>query len=127
TDADGVTIDASAVVDGQELYLDLRGDSAAGSATVTASATGSSATSKVISVPNQIGGTPTAADHAQSLILVAPGDATTTAEAGVQWAEIAAADPVIGTSLVDAADGDRVLPWNGGTVIDTVAYENLIP
>ena len=38
-----------------------------------------------------------------------------------------AADPVIGTSLVDSADGDRVLPWNGGTVIDTVAYQNLIP
>lgn len=36
-------------------------------------------------------------------------------------------EPVIGTSLVDSADGDRVLPWNGGTVIDTVAYENLIP
>ncbi|QTV80080.1 VaFE repeat-containing surface-anchored protein [Microbacterium sp. NIBRBAC000506063] len=36
-------------------------------------------------------------------------------------------DPVIGTSLVDSADGDRVLPWNGGTVIDTVAYQNLTP
>ena len=36
-----------------------------------------------------------------------------------------ALDPVIGTSLVDSADGDRVLPWNGGTVVDTVAYQNL--
>ena len=35
--------------------------------------------------------------------------------------------PVIGTSLVDAADGDQVLPWNGGTLIDTVAYQNLTP
>ena len=35
--------------------------------------------------------------------------------------------PVIGTSLVDTADGDRVLAWNGGVVRDTVAYQNLVP
>lgn len=35
--------------------------------------------------------------------------------------------PVIGTSLVDEADGDRVLPWYGGVAVDTVAYQNLIP
>ncbi|WP_433675880.1 VaFE repeat-containing surface-anchored protein [Microbacterium gorillae] len=36
-------------------------------------------------------------------------------------------EPAIGTSLVDSADGDHVLGWNGGTVIDTIAYQNLTP
>lgn len=35
--------------------------------------------------------------------------------------------PSIGTSLVDAADGDRLIDWRGGTVVDTVQYENLTP
>ncbi len=39
----------------------------------------------------------------------------------------AVSKPVISTSLVDSADGDRVLSWNGGTVIDTIAYQNLVP
>ena len=37
------------------------------------------------------------------------------------------ATPSIGTTLLDSADGDHVLPWNGGTVIDTVAYQGLTP
>ncbi len=127
TDENGVAVDASAVADGQEIYLDLRGGITAGSAVVTASASGSSATGMVISVPNVVGGTPTADDHGQSVILVAPGTAVTTADAAVQWSATSSGTPGIGTSLVDAADGDRVLPWNGGTVIDTVAYENLVP
>ncbi|MFK4788587.1 VaFE repeat-containing surface-anchored protein, partial [Microbacterium sp. ZW T5_56] len=36
-------------------------------------------------------------------------------------------EPAIGTSLVDSADSDHVLGWNGGTVIDTIAYQNLTP
>lgn len=36
-------------------------------------------------------------------------------------------EPAIGTSLVDLADQDHVLGWNGGTVVDTVAYQNLTP
>lgn len=35
--------------------------------------------------------------------------------------------PSIGTSLVDAADGDRLVDWRGGTVLDTVQYQNLTP
>ncbi|MFK4791859.1 VaFE repeat-containing surface-anchored protein, partial [Microbacterium sp. ZW T5_56] len=35
--------------------------------------------------------------------------------------------PAIGTTLVDSADDDHVLGWNGGTVIDTIAYQNLTP
>ena len=35
--------------------------------------------------------------------------------------------PSIGTSLVDAADGDRLIDWRGGTVVDTVQYRNLTP
>ncbi|GAA1516571.1 hypothetical protein GCM10009788_20990 [Nocardioides humi] len=125
TDAGGTPIDASTVVDGQQLYLDLRGTTAAGSATVTVTATGSNATGKIISVPTQPGGTATAGDHAQSLILVAPSTATVTDQAAVAWA--AAAAPAIGTTLVDAADGDHVLPSTGGSVTDTVAYANLVP
>ncbi|WP_431194060.1 VaFE repeat-containing surface-anchored protein [Leucobacter chromiireducens] len=51
----------------------------------------------------------------------------TTVQAGAEitFADVRVEDPAIGTSLVDLADGDRVLPWNGGTVVDTVAYRNL--
>lgn len=128
TDAAGTPVDLSAVVDGQELYLDLREATAAGSATVRVTAAGSTGIGAVISVPNAPGGTPTAEDHAQSMILVAPDTAETTGEAAVDWAALpGAAEPVIGTSLVDAADGDRVLGANGGTVIDTVSFQNLVP
>ncbi|ROR93094.1 LPXTG-motif cell wall-anchored protein/TQXA domain-containing protein [Salana multivorans] len=127
-DASGTPVDPAAVVDGQELYLDLRGSSAAGSATVTVSAVGSSATGRVVSVPAASGGTPTAESHAQSIILVVPSTATTSARATARWSAAPGAPvPAIGTSLVDAADGDRVLPASGGTVVDTVSYENLTP
>lgn len=128
TDAAGAAIDLNAVVDGQELYLDLRETTAAGSATVRVTAVGSGSTGTVISVPTTPGGTPTAEDHAQSIILVAPDTAQTTGEATVDWAaQPGAVEPGIGTSLVDAADGDRVLGANGGTVIDTVSFQNLVP
>lgn len=128
TDVSGNAVDVDAVTDGQEIYLDARGTTTAGGATVRATAKGSSYTGKVISVPNVAGETPTAGDHAQSIILVAPQTTNTIANASVTWAaQPAAALPVIGTSLVDSADGDRVLGWKGGTVIDTVAYENLTP
>jgi TQXA domain-containing protein len=130
TDASGDAIDADAVVNGQELYLDLRGSMAAGSATVTVTASGSNATGKIISVPraDSPGGIPTAGSHAQTIILVAPSTTNTSDEASVQWSATSSGDePAIGTSLVDSADGDRVLAWNGGTVIDTVAYQNLVP
>jgi TQXA domain-containing protein len=126
-DADGDAIDATAVVDGQALYLDLRGSTAAGLATVSVTATGSGGTGKIISVPTSAAPTPTAGDHAQTIILVAPSTATTTDAATVEWTTTAVEAPSIGTSLVDSADGDRILPWNGGTVIDTVAFQNLVP
>jgi len=128
TDASGNVIDAASLVDGQEFYLDLRSSTTAGSATVTVSAAGSSGSGNVVSVPTITGGTPTEANHAQSIILIAASTATTSGEASTQWAAApVAAVPSIGTSLVDSADGDRVLAWNGGTVIDTVAYQNLTP
>ncbi|MFK4730320.1 VaFE repeat-containing surface-anchored protein [Agromyces mediolanus] len=126
TDAGGVPVDVNAVVDGQALYLDARGATTAGRATITATAAGSSANGHVISVPTTPGATPTAADHAQSIILVAPAGATTTADALAEWAGPAPA-PAIGTTLVDAADGDQVLPAGGGRLVDTVEYEHLIP
>ncbi|UOR01785.1 VaFE repeat-containing surface-anchored protein [Leucobacter allii] len=121
-DGAGAPIDASAVVDGQQVFLDLRNVTSAGSATITATATGASGTGKIITVPSTPGGTATPEDHAQSMVLAVPSDATTNATATVNWTV-----PSIGTSLVDAADGDQIVAWNGGTVTDTVAYENLIP
>jgi LPXTG-motif cell wall-anchored protein len=35
--------------------------------------------------------------------------------------------PVLGSSASDQADGDKVLPAAGGTVVDVVSYGNLIP
>ena len=127
TDAAGNPVDPSTVQDGAELYLDLRGSTAAGSATVTVSAVGASSTGRIVSVPTAAGGPPTAENHAQSIVLVAPSTATTNAQATVAWAAVEGPAPVIGTSLVDAADQDRVLAWDGGTVIDTVSYQNLVP
>ncbi|MFD4992210.1 VaFE repeat-containing surface-anchored protein [Cellulosimicrobium cellulans] len=128
TDGSGGAVDLSAVVDGQELYLDLRDSTTAGEAVVQVSAAGSSSTGRIVSVPTATGGAPTAGDHAQTIVLVAPSTTRTTALASVSWsAQPTDADPVIGTSLVDSADGDRVLPWNGGTVVDTIDYQNLTP
>ena len=126
TDSTGTPIDTDAVVDGQEIYLDLRDVTDAGSATVTLSARGTSSTGNVISVPGRSGGTPSEGSHSQSIILVTPHTTRTTDAATITWNEPEVPlVPAIGTSLVDAADGDRVIAPEGGTVIDTVAYENL--
>ncbi|MGX5695645.1 thioester domain-containing protein [Agromyces soli] len=85
-DEAGAPADADAVVDGQELYLDLRAATTSGSARVTATVAGSPVAGRIVSVPNTDGGTATAADHAQTIILVAPVGATTTAEAAAAWA-----------------------------------------
>lgn len=126
TDAAGDPVNPDTVVDGQQLYLDLRGDQTAGTGTVTAAVNGSSATGLVVSSPLTPGDTPTESAHSQSRIIVAPSGTATSDSAAAAWGPTAA-DPVIGTSLVDAADGDQVLHWTGGTVIDTVFYENLTP
>ena len=125
TDAAGTAINTAAVTDGQQVYLDLRGSATAGSATLTVSASGAGGSGNIISVPNTAGGTPTAGDHAQTLILIAPSTATTTDSADVSWA--AAPAPSIGTTLTDKADGDHTIPAGGGTVVDTIAYQNLVP
>lgn len=127
TDADGDPVDADAVVDGQELYLDLRATQASGSATITVAATGLNGTGRIISVGTDNGGNPTADDHAQTMILVAPSTATTTDQASVTWQAPGQSVPSIGTTLTDADDGDHVVPWDGGTVTDTVEYQNLVP
>lgn len=123
TDAAGDPIDPAAVVDGQQVYLDLRGATTAGSATVTATADGASGAGLVISTPVVGSTTATPGSHRQSLILVTAADATTSASAPATWA--AAAVPAIGTTLVDAADEDHVLVWNGGALVDTIAYTGL--
>lgn len=129
-DAAGDPIDAAAVVDGQQLYLDLRGSAAAGSATVTVTAKGSSGTGAIVSVPAQDGGVPSTESHAQTIALVAPSAARATGDAVASWAANPDAEtpaPTLATSLVDGADQDRVLPWHGGTAVDTVRYEHLTP
>lgn len=124
----GSPINAAAVTDGQEIYLDLRNASTAGSATITATAKGSSGNGLVLSVPKTVGDAPTAGAHGQSIIMVAAGKGTTTAEASTQWtAAPAAAQPSIGTTLTDDVDGDKYIVQDGGTVTDTVAYDNLEP
>lgn len=125
--AAGNPINAAAVIDGQELYLDLRNTTSSGSATITATAKGSSANGMVVSVPKTATGTPTAGDHGQSIIMVAAGKGTTKAEASTQWTAPAVIEPSIGTTLVDELDGDKHIVQNGGTVSDTVAYEDLEP
>ncbi|WP_433584609.1 VaFE repeat-containing surface-anchored protein [Microbacterium hydrocarbonoxydans] len=123
TDAAGDPIDPNAVVDGQQVYLDLRGVAAAGSATVTATVAGADGTGLVVSTPEVGSTTPTAASHRQSQILVAASTATTSAAASGTWA--AAAVPEIGTTLTDAADEDHILAWNGGSLVDTISYSGL--
>ncbi|WGX97358.1 VaFE repeat-containing surface-anchored protein [Nocardioides sp. L-11A] len=125
TDASGTPVNDAAVTDGQQIYLDLRGSTTAGAATVTVTAQGAGGSGNIISVPNTAGGTPTAGDHAQTLILIEPSTATTTGSATVTWT--AAQAPSIGTTLVDKADGDHTIPAGGGTVVDTIAYQGLTP
>ncbi len=120
TDATGMAIDANAVVDGQELYLDLRSVAAAGSTTVTATVDGATGTGMVVTVPSTTPGV-----HAQTIGVVAAQDATTDSSAEVIWA--AAAVPAIGTTLTDAADDDKVLASTGGTLVDAIAYTGLTP
>ncbi|MFJ6530947.1 VaFE repeat-containing surface-anchored protein [Microbacterium sp. NPDC091662] len=125
TDATGSAVDADAVVDGQELYIDLRGVTTAGSARLTAAVDGTGATGLVVSVPVVPGDTPTSASHAQSIVLVGAANAATSAAADITWR--ATASPTIGTTLTDAADGDQALPWNGGSLVDRIAYTGLTP
>lgn len=125
--AAGNPINAAAVSDGQEIYLDLRNATSAGSATITATAKGSSGNGLVVSIPKTAGTAPTADAHGQSVIMVAAGKGTTTAKASTQWAAQAVTEPSIGTTLVDAVDGDKYIVQDGGTVTDTVTYDNLEP
>jgi TQXA domain-containing protein len=125
TDALGNTVSPSALTDGQQFYVDLRGVQTAGSASVTATVTGSGLTGQILFVPTTVGGTATAGNHAQTLALVAPSTATTTATAAIAWAAVPV--PTIGTTLVDHADNDHTLAHTGGTLTDTIAYQNLVP
>ncbi len=123
TDAAGDPIDVNAVVNGQQVYLDLRGTTASGSATVTATVAGADGTGLIVTTPEANGSpVPTEESHAQSQILVAASTATTSASASAVWAA-----PAIGTTLTDAADDDHVLAWDGGTLIDTISYTGLVP
>lgn len=85
TDAGGTAIDTSAVTDGQDIYIDLTGITAAGSATVTVSAAGSRISGNIVSVPATAGGVATPGSHAQTLMIVAPSTARVTDSATVSW------------------------------------------
>lgn len=85
TDAAGTAIDPDAVVDGQELYLDLRSVASAGSATIRASVPGGSMSGSLVNVPLNPGDTPTVGAHAQTIMLIAPATVRTAASAAVSW------------------------------------------
>lgn len=85
TDASGTAINTSAVTDGENIYVDLTGVTAAGSATVTVAAAGSGISGNIVSVPETVGGTATAASHAQTLMIVAPNTSSVTDSATVSW------------------------------------------
>lgn len=58
TDGSGSPVDLAGVVDGQELFLDLRDSTTAGEAVVRVTAAGSSSTGRIISVPTVTGALP---------------------------------------------------------------------
>ncbi|WP_217181969.1 VaFE repeat-containing surface-anchored protein [Streptomyces sp. AC495_CC817] len=123
TDAAGDPIDPAAVTNGQQVYLDLRGTTTSGSATVTATVSGADGTGLIVTTPEANGSpVPTEESHAQTQILVAASTATTSASTAAVWAA-----PAIGTTLTDAADEDHVLAWDGGSLVDTISYTGLVP
>ena len=85
TDASGTAINVSAVTDGQNIYVDLTGVATAGSATITVTAAGSGISGNIVSVPQTAGGTATAANHAQTLMLVAPSTFRVTDSDVLSW------------------------------------------
>lgn len=125
TDAGGTAIDTSAVTDGQDIYIDLTGITAAGSATVTVSAAGSSISGNIVSVPETAGGTATADSHAQTLVIVAPSTFRTTDSAAVSWVSgtappafcPAAGDPAQVFGLVNGVD---IYGYTPGTASDAL-------
>jgi len=121
TDGAGAPVDLSAVVDGQELFLDLRGETGAGSATLTATIESPGGTGMVVSVDTHL------AQRSQSLILVSAAGATAGASATLDWAADQAPEPRIGTTVAVVGSDVKVLPLTGGTVVDRVAYEGLTP
>ncbi|WP_291279802.1 VaFE repeat-containing surface-anchored protein, partial [Galactobacter sp.] len=126
-DGDGDPINPNAVVDGQSVYVKVPADTQEQAVTVTATAKGQNGTGFVLSVPTGEGQLPTKSSHGQSIILVAPSTKTVSDSARATWKLPTTETPVIGTTLVDSADQDHILAWNGGTLIDTIAYKNLIP
>lgn len=133
TDAGGTAIDTSAVTDGQAIYIDLTGITAAGSATVTVSVAGSRISGNIISVPATAGGVATPGSHAQTLMIVAPSTARVTDSATVSWDSSApafafcpaAGEPAQVFSLVNGVDiygytppsaSDTLLPLLPATV-----------
>jgi len=106
-DEDGDAIDASAVADGQEFYIDLRAVTAAGASTITATVSGASGTGHIVSVPVQSGDTPTVGEHAQTLILVAGDRATTSDNIDVSWVAATTDDDAGDTTGTDQSDTDQ--------------------
>jgi len=106
-DEHGDAIDASAVTDGQEFYIDLRAVTAAGASTITATVSGASGTGHIISVPVQSGDTPTGDEHGQTLILVAGDQATTSDHIDVAWVAATTDDHDGDTTGTDQSDTDQ--------------------
>ncbi|MCM3661670.1 thioester domain-containing protein [Georgenia satyanarayanai] len=110
-DADGMEIELSSVHNDDQLYLDAREESAAGSATIEATATASGVTGSILKVPAAGG---SAAGHAQTIILV---DAASGADARATLSWGALSDdrlvaPVMPevTQAVCTEEGDTTTP-----------------
>ena len=105
TDASGTAINTSAVTNGENIYVDLTAVTAAGSATVTVAAAGSSVSGNIVSVPTTAGGTATAGSHAQTLMIVASSTSSVTDSAAVSWVGVAIVAEVVPAPL------GRLTPW----------------
>ncbi|WP_152193060.1 thioester domain-containing protein [Georgenia satyanarayanai] len=122
-DADGAEIDLSTVVNGQQLYVDAREETVAGSATFTATATASRVTGSILNVPGAAGA---AADHAQTIILVDTEGVSDVASATLSWSglpdePVAPVLPEV-TQAVCTDEGDTTTPSITPSATEGVEY-----
>ncbi|WP_454084962.1 Cys-Gln thioester bond-forming surface protein [Georgenia sp. Marseille-Q6866] len=118
-DANGAHLDLSAVSDGQELYVDARQETTAGSVTFRATATASQVTGSILKVPAAEG---SAGSHAQTLILVETGDVSDVAAATLSWDETVAPVMPEVTQAVCTEEGDTTTPSISPATTEGIDY-----
>ncbi|WP_030143695.1 thioester domain-containing protein [Mycetocola saprophilus] len=110
TDAQGTPITPSAVTNGQAVYLDLRTQKVAGTATITVTAAAAGPTGNIISVATPENTEPSADAHAQSIVLVQARTATTRAQVAASWFAAQATEPTAGGSTPTSGPGTTAGP-----------------